>query len=61
METTEIGTWEGDTCGRNGCKGIIALEPVESCSCHISPPCGACESQVAYCPVCNFRSDDNKS
>jgi len=53
-----IGTWEDEDCRRNGCAGRIKLEPVENCSCHIAPPCSACVEQVAYCPECDWRSDD---
>ena len=34
------------------CDGTMTLPPVENCSCHISPPCGACVDNVAVCDVC---------
>lgn len=51
-----IGNWEDEPCNRNGCAGVIKLEPVENCSCHISPPCSACVDQAAFCPVCEWNS-----
>lgn len=50
------GHWEGEACCRNGCKGVIELEAKGDCSCHISPPCGACVNQAAFCPVCDWSS-----
>lgn len=59
------GDEEGDTCGRDAgdgyvpgsrllCPGVIALRPVEDCSCHISPPCAACTEAPLWCPVCRW-------
>ena len=53
---SDIGMEEGDTCGRypepdedqprgyrpKPCQGVMGYEPVEGCSCHISPPCNDC-------------------
>lgn len=55
---TEPGDMEGHICNRDGCKGVIELLPVEDCSCHISPPCGACVGQKATCPECDWMSED---
>ena len=56
---TEIGYCEGDVCGRNGCRGIIEARSVENCSCHISPPCGACTSPREYCDECEWDAEDD--
>lgn len=52
-----IGTTEGEVCGRDGCAGVIEPEPVETCSCHLSPPCWAHENQRLRCPACDWLSD----
>ena len=57
----EVGYEEGDQCGREGCAGIIDERPVEGCSCHISPPCGACTEPREYCPVCDWRLVDEET
>lgn len=55
-ESENLGTGEGDTCGRDGCKGIIQTLPPENCSCHIAPPCGACMSNDRIeCPECHWN------
>ena len=53
------GETEGDTCNRNGCKGIIEAHEVENCSCHISPPCSPCTTPKEYCPDCGWESKDD--
>jgi len=58
--STEIGIWEGDVCNRNGCQGVIRLNPRENCSCHISPPCHWCVGRGASCPECDWSSDDDE-
>lgn len=50
-----FGYAEGDECGRDGCKGVIAVHPSENCSCHISPPCFSCTSPRNYCPDCDWH------
>lgn len=55
----EFGHLDGETCWRNGCQGVIAEHPVENCSCHISPPCGACTEPREYCPECDWRARDD--
>lgn len=47
------GVDEGDVCGWEGCEGILELEEVEKCSCHINPPCPACEDQGLVCNLCS--------
>lgn len=53
------GTEDGQTCGRDGCEGVIQLEEPENCSCHIAPPCPACVSCGFYCAECGWRSNDD--
>lgn len=56
MEIIGIGEIEGDSCNRNGCCGeIIKDTDLESCSCHISPPCSYCCCDVK-CSECNYSS-----
>lgn len=57
----EPGYCEGDTCGRKGCTGVIALEPPENCYCHLSAPCGACSAPRDYCPVCGWHMLDEET
>jgi hypothetical protein len=49
---SKFGYCEGETCGRKGCKGIVKEQPVENCSCHSAPPCGACTSPRGFCEAC---------
>lgn len=53
------GETKGDTCNRNGCKGIIEEHEVENCSCHISPPCSSCTTPKEYCPTCGWESKND--
>jgi hypothetical protein len=55
----DAGLWECERCNRNGCDGVIELEPVVDCACHLYPPCNACVEQVARCPECDWRSDED--
>lgn len=53
----QIGTEEGDRCGRDGCNGVIEFaydERKGGCSCHISPPCNYCTSSYEHCPICHW-------
>jgi len=54
-----LGQMEGDRCGRDGCNGVIAVRPVENCSCHINPPCGSCTEPREYCPECDWHVQDD--
>lgn len=56
--STELGFCEGDTCGRNGCAGVIAEHRSENCSCHINPPCSACTAPRNFCPECDWQEAD---
>jgi hypothetical protein len=58
MTHKKFGTDEGEICWRNGCQGVIAVEPVENCSCHINPPCSACTTPREYCPECDWQAKD---
>ena len=53
-----FGQEEGQTCKRNGCQGIIVVRPVENCSCHINPPCGACTTPREHCPECDWNAEE---
>lgn len=50
----------GEVCKRNGCTGVIQERPVEGCSCHINPPCGACTTPNEYCPVCDWEAKNDR-
>jgi hypothetical protein len=55
LSVRKHGKEEGHVCNRQGCKGVIQLEDVENCTCHLGhPPCGACVSTALYCPECKF-------
>ncbi len=56
LNERKLGTDEGDVCKRDGCNGVIHLPEVENCSCHISAPCPAHESQTLCCPVCGWEA-----
>ncbi|MET3051905.1 hypothetical protein ABXV19_08770 [Pseudomonas alkylphenolica] len=56
---SELGYCEGDTCGRDGCEGVIESHKVVNCSCHISPPCGACTAPRGYCEVCGWEESED--
>ena len=55
-----IGLEEDSVCNREGCEGVIRLRPPENCSCHINPPCSACENRVLECPECGISEDDEE-
>lgn len=56
--TAAFGDEEGAVCWRNGCQGVIALDPVEGCSCHISPPCSQCTEPREFCGVCGWHASE---
>ncbi len=57
----ELGVCKDDVCNRYGCIGIISEHEKEGgCSCHISPPCGYCTTDTAYCPVCEWSGEEEK-
>lgn len=45
---------EGMSCPEL-CGGTLAYPKVENCSCHVSPPCGACTSTVLTCDKCGWE------
>lgn len=49
------GSLADETCGRNGCKGIIQrVDDDTCCSCHKNPPCSHCTDATYVCPVCDW-------
>ena len=54
------GIESGETCNRNGCKGIIDETEKRGCSCHINPPCSACTEPRAFCPSCGWDDADER-
>lgn len=50
-----IGRVEGSVCNRVGCDGVIEFTVPENCSCHINPPCSACEDVFSFCPKCDWE------
>lgn len=51
----------GETCNRNGCKGILLEHDTDtSCSCHINPPCSHCVDDRAYCPACEWEGSEDQ-
>ena len=53
------GEEEGDICYRLACPGIIELEPLENCSCHLGhPPCWNCTNRKLFCPECDWMEED---
>jgi len=55
MSNVEFGYMEGEICNRNGCKGVIE-DVIESCSCHLNPPCSKCVGDGCYCPDCGWEA-----
>lgn len=48
------GKVSGDTCNRNGCKGIMQeIDDGSSCSCQINPPCSHCDDMSYQCNICD--------
>lgn len=59
----KAGAEEGKRCGRLNddgfaCDGTMGFREVEGCSCHISPPCGACVDNPLLCDVCDKGVDE---
>jgi len=56
--------WEiGDICNREGCQGILDEDGdkyMDSCSCHINPPCSRCTTNWAVCPECGWEARWNE-
>lgn len=49
---------EGDKCP-DDCGGVLAYPPVENCSCHLHPPCGACVNNPLTCPMCGWEQEQD--
>lgn len=49
-----IGFEEGDTCGRDGCEGVMEINPV-GCTCFLAAPCWSCMNSLE-CTDCGTRS-----
>lgn len=51
---------EGDFCPE--CRGtqlyLLEYIRVNSCSCHINPPCSSCVDAPLLCPECHFNADE---
>jgi hypothetical protein len=44
---------EGDECPK--CRsGSMGYQPVDGCSCHISPPCSVCIENPLVCDECGY-------
>lgn len=55
----EEGYCKGDTCNRDGCKGIIEEHDIDGCcSCHSNPPCSYCTTPKEYCPECDWDAEE---
>ena len=52
------GDEEGAYCNRDECDGRMGWPTVEGCSCHISPPRGACENSPLTCDQCGYEVDE---
>ncbi len=52
---------EEDFCLSEDCDGLYQFQREEgrSCSCHINPPCSACENMQLVCNKCgNYAEED---
>lgn len=52
----DIELTEGGSCPI--CGGVIHLQDIENCSCHILPPCSACVSAELECSECGITQGD---
>jgi hypothetical protein len=55
-----IGSQEGDRCNRDGCDGRMEWKKPADCSCHLAPPCAACEAAPLICSECKTEFDDRR-
>lgn len=54
---------EGDRCPECAEKheqGVLRYNKPQNCSCHISPPCGACTSARLECDNCGWEDDSEE-
>ena len=49
---------EGDACRDHSCIGFYTFPEIENCTCHISPPCGACLDAQLICTDCKMTQDE---
>lgn len=49
---------DGDKCPEKDCKGHFEYIRAEPCSCHHSPPCGACVDAPLTCNACGHLPDE---
>ena len=52
----EYGIFDGDTCGRSGCEGLMNRSSDDGCTCHIAPPCSSCTDATYQCSICEFET-----
>ncbi|MDC7248648.1 MAG: hypothetical protein PQJ49_01860 [Sphaerochaetaceae bacterium] len=51
----------GETCNREGCKGIIEEHDTDGgCACHLHAPCSYCETSREFCPECGWEGADEQ-
>ncbi len=56
----DYGKEEGDTCNREGCQGTMNYPLIpEGCTCHLHPPCPACQDALPYCDICGMSEEDD--
>lgn len=60
MSVLPLNYYEGETCGRNDCIGIIASRPTKNCSCHLGAPCSSCTAPANYCKTCGWEESDEE-
>lgn len=56
---SDLGFCEGEACGRDGCDGVISIERVSNCSCHLHAPCWAHENADMCCEECGWKAADD--
>jgi hypothetical protein len=54
------GIYEGETCNRIACHGVIDSHEAVNCSCHICAPCSACTAPRNFCPKCGWEESDDR-
>jgi len=47
------GTEDGSRCNRR-CEGVMVWSQPDDCSCHINPPCAACDAARPECSFCGW-------
>lgn len=49
---------EGGRCPtETGCTGVLIYTSDGDCSCHVNPPCSACENSYLTCPECGWEDE----